>query len=103
MPWRRGEAAGAGLLVHPGLGLVYAIFRWEGEGERESLDRALAAVDHAAREGGGHLLLEELPMAAKPARDVFDVDPPSLELMRTLKQRFDPAGILNPGRFAGRL
>ncbi|MDP7572336.1 MAG: FAD-linked oxidase C-terminal domain-containing protein, partial [Myxococcota bacterium] len=35
-------------------------------------------------------------------RDVF-AGARGLDLMRSIKQRFDPAGILNPGRFAGRI
>jgi FAD/FMN-containing dehydrogenase len=34
---------------------------------------------------------------------VFGDPPEALPLMRTLKQRFDPAGVLNPGRFVGRI
>jgi glycolate oxidase FAD binding subunit len=37
----------------------------------------------------------------KRAHDVFGDPPGGLGIMRALKQRFDPQGILNPGRFAG--
>jgi glycolate oxidase FAD binding subunit len=32
---------------------------------------------------------------------VWGEPPDSLEIMRNIKQKFDPAGILNPGRFMG--
>ena len=89
---RRG---GAELIVHPGLGLVYALFQ-----DRE-LNPAIEGVEAAAREAGGTLLYESLAEFAKASRDVFGASDSSLALMRSLKQRFDPAGVLNPGRFAG--
>jgi glycolate oxidase FAD binding subunit len=39
----------------------------------------------------------------KERTDVFGPEPAALPLMRTLKQRFDPEGVLAPGRFCGRL
>jgi FAD/FMN-containing dehydrogenase len=54
-----------------------------------------------AREAGGSFRLEAAPPWAKRGRDVFGEPPPPL--LAELKQRFDPAGVLNPGRFAGRV
>jgi FAD/FMN-containing dehydrogenase len=39
----------------------------------------------------------------KAGRDVFDTSPETLAVSRDLKRRFDPGGVLNPGRFAGRI
>ena len=35
--------------------------------------------------------------------DCWGTPPDSLPLMRQIKSRFDPEGILNPGRFLGRI
>ncbi len=39
--------------------------------------------------------------AIKQRLPLWGADPQGLELMRTIKSHFDPAGILNPGRFVG--
>lgn len=96
--------AGAELLVYPGLGLIYASFGLDaqpGEPEAGSLDAALAAVERAVERGNGSWVLEELPARAKPGREVFGVAAATLSLMRVLKGRFDPRGVLNRGRFCG--
>ncbi|MGI8606519.1 MAG: FAD-linked oxidase C-terminal domain-containing protein [Gaiellaceae bacterium] len=33
--------------------------------------------------------------------EAWEPEPPAAGLMRRVKERFDPAGILNPGVFAG--
>jgi glycolate oxidase FAD binding subunit len=58
-------------------------------------------VTAVARTAGGAALLESAPLAVKNERDVFGGDPALLELTRSLKRRFDPHGVLNPGRFMG--
>ena len=40
---------------------------------------------------------------AKRSIDVWGRAPGTLDVMRTLKDQFDPAHVLNPGRFAGRI
>jgi glycolate oxidase FAD binding subunit len=92
-------AAGARLLVHPGLGLVYAGFAVrEAEGPG-----VFAAVRAAARAAGGSRVLEAGPAWAKRSGDVFGEPDAAGALARSLKLRFDPRGVLNPGRFQGLL
>ena len=86
--------AGVGAVAYPGAGLVYAI----GE-TRDDLE----AVDAAAAASGADLLLEALPDALLGVRDVFGEPGARIGILRALKERFDPAGILNPGRGQGRL
>jgi glycolate oxidase FAD binding subunit len=95
------RGAGAAILAHPGLGLLYAgLAVAEGDGER--LGAAFGAAARAARVGGGSWVLEAAPSWAKRGRDVFsDEHSGVLPLARALKARFDPQGVLNPGRFAG--
>ena len=60
----------------------------------------VASLRAAVESLGGHLVLTRAPAslasAVWPAREGVDVD-----LMRSLKQSLDPAGILAPGRFLG--
>jgi glycolate oxidase FAD binding subunit len=84
-------------LVQPGLGALGAVCELGG------LDAALAAAREAARAGRGSFAIESLPAPAKPGRDVFGEPGEAIALMRALKLRFDPGGVLNPGRFAGGL
>ena len=93
------QQAGATLAVQPGLGLIHARF---GAGGQAPL-RAWETVATVARAAGGAVLLESAPLAVKRERDVFGGDPALLALTRSLKQRFDPQAVLNPGRFMGRM
>ncbi len=84
------------LLIQPGLGLLYAGFAASEAGGLERVARAGSSV-------GASWVLEAAPASVKRECDVFGDDGTALALTRALKQRFDPAGRLNPGRFMGRL
>jgi glycolate oxidase FAD binding subunit len=92
-------AAGAALVAYPGLGLAWASFPAR---DAEAGARAFAAVAEAGRAGGGSWLLERGAAAARGDRDAFGDAAALLPLTRALKARFDPAGVLNPGRTLGR-
>ena len=46
-------------------------------------------------------MVEHCPVSLKKQIDVWGGQPEAIEIMRRLKRKFDPAGILNPGRFVG--
>lgn len=52
-------------------------------------------------EASGSLMVLKQPADAK--LDCWGTPPDSLPLMREIKRRFDPEGILNPGRFLGHI
>jgi len=54
-------------------------------------------------EADGTRRLEEAPVAAREGREVFGGAAGTLALERALKRSYDPAGILNPGRFVAGL
>jgi glycolate oxidase FAD binding subunit len=93
----------ASLLAHAGTGLVYARFArrdWGGE----DLDQLAAVVADArsfAVEREGSLVVETCPTALKRRVDVWGEIGPPLKLMQSLKERLDPRGTLNPGRYVG--
>jgi hypothetical protein len=78
--------------VDPGLGVVHA---------RGDLDapETLETLREAARSRGGFMTFERLPEAWQRRFDVFGEGPGGEDLMAIIKRKFDPAGILNPGRF----
>ena len=43
----------------------------------------------------------DAPDEVRDRVDVWGPDPSALALMRRLKERFDPAGVCNPGGFVG--
>ena len=56
-----------------------------------------------AQQRRGHVVMAAAPTELKQGVDVWGPSPPSLAIMREIKQQFDPQGILSPGRFIARL
>ncbi len=93
--------SGVPVVVHPGLRLVYASFALASADDAAGAARAFEAAAAAARMATGGFRCEAAPPSAKRNRDVFGPAADELPLVRALKQRFDPRGVLSPGRFAG--
>jgi glycolate oxidase FAD binding subunit len=72
---------------------------WVAEPERETLPRRFADLLSLALRCGGHAVMFAAPPAGKENIDVWGAPPPTLALMRKIKNEFDPKGLLNPGRF----
>jgi glycolate oxidase FAD binding subunit len=53
------------------------------------------------RPTGGSVVILRAPQTLRPAPDPWDCQSDALPLMREIKRRFDPNGILSPGRFVG--
>jgi glycolate oxidase FAD binding subunit len=79
------ERAGARLVGRAGLGVAWVTLP------------DVSALDEVRREFGG-VVLDRPPGVEL---DAWEPEPPAAGLMRRVKDRFDPAGILNPGVFAG--
>jgi glycolate oxidase FAD binding subunit len=95
------RAAGASLLAYPGLQLVYASFALDASPADRELEAIFQKVKSVARSAEGSYVCEAAPTSAKAGRDMFDDLGASGSIVRELKRRFDPTGVLNPGRFAG--
>jgi glycolate oxidase FAD binding subunit len=70
----------------------------------ENLDTSTSLVTSSralARNAGAALICERLPGQMKEGIDVWGGEPEGMEIMRRIKRRFDPDGILAPGRFVG--
>ncbi len=95
------RARGASLLAYPGLRLVYASFSLDAAPAEREVDAIFREVEAIAERAGGGYVCEAAPPAAKAGRDMFGALGSSAPIVRALKRRFDPTGVLNPGRFAG--
>lgn len=81
-----------------GVGLIYS--RWATAGARpETVAMTLAGLRAELALLNGYAVVEEAPPALAGNLDVWGPPPEGIELMRSLRARWDPAGILNPGRY----
>ncbi len=83
--------SGAEWWASPGVGLAH----WSFGGDAGAVRVARADAESA----GGSLVIMVATPDVVEAAGAWGTAPPTLELMRRLKEQFDPGGILNPGRF----
>lgn len=83
-----------------GTGVIRAVLRGA-ENRLEALIAGLEQLRRRFEEPGGYLILEQAPLEVKERVAVWGRPPGGLFLMRRLKERLDPNGRLNPGRFVG--
>jgi glycolate oxidase FAD binding subunit len=91
------------LVSHITAGIVYSAWPFP---QDENVQRPLDLVNtlrHAVARLGGSLVVEACSPALKEKIDVWGEPAADFPLVRRLKEQFDPKGILNPGRFLGRL
>ena len=96
-PWR---VRATGLM---GNGVVYVIFSDfpDGAVPVQHVADTIANLRDAAANVGGNLIVESAPTALKRQIDVWGSVGRSFELMKAIKTRMDPIGLLNVGRFVG--
>lgn len=84
-------------LVHmsSGLGMLRFV------SDKEKVEEKLEKLRLFCQEKSGFLTILEAPIKIKQKLDVWGYAGNSLDLMRRIKQQFDPKNILNPGRFVG--
>ena len=84
--------AGLRVSIDPGLGVVHA------RGKISNVE-ALRAIRTLAEQSGGFAIFEKVPEAWRAEVDVFGSLGGTESLVESLKAKFDPDGILNPGRY----
>lgn len=87
------------LLAHAAVAALYAAL----EGDEPAVIAILQALRPQMHALQGHVIVESAPAPLRAKLDAWDEPGASFRLMRALKQKFDPNGILNPGRFVGGL
>ncbi len=85
------------LVSYPARGVISVAFETDPSGI-DALFEEVAAVTAA---GHGSYFWESVPPAVKNQRNVFGAASETEALSRAIKQRFDPKGVLSPGRSAG--
>jgi glycolate dehydrogenase FAD-binding subunit len=106
---RRMEEAGkelgatTALFCHAGTYIIYGRYRWESHDARppELMRQVLSGLRAHCVSAGGHMVVERVRSEVKNGFDVWGYEAAALEIMRRIKQEFDPRGLLNPGRFVG--
>ena len=88
-----------------GNGVVYIIFSDfpDGEVPVQHVADTIVNLRDAAANVGGNLIVESAPTALKRQIDVWGPIGRSFELMKAIKTKLDPIGLLNVGRFVGRI
>ncbi len=61
----------------------------------------IGAFTAEAAKNDGNLIVEAAPRALKEKVSVWGRPRSDTVVMRRLKEKIDPAGVLNPGRFVG--
>jgi glycolate dehydrogenase FAD-binding subunit len=87
-------------VLYPTLGFAFV------SGEPAQVHAVVRAVEDgraALAPLGGSLVLTAAPAAVRARADVWGAPPPSLALMRRVKEALDPGSHLAPGRFVGGL
>jgi glycolate dehydrogenase FAD-binding subunit len=86
-------AAGtAEIVARAGVGLVYA------SSAADDGPKMVAALGTAADAAGGYAVVEVAPLPLKTRLPLWGAPPEGLELMRRLREKFDPQRIMIPGR-----
>ena len=70
-------------------------------GRETALPTSSLAARTAAHALDGRAVIERCPAGVKARFDVWDDVGDSIEVMRRLKEQYDPGRTLNPGRFVG--
>jgi glycolate oxidase FAD binding subunit len=86
-------------LGYSGIGLAFKRIWPEHTVDAATLNLALAGMRSALAPVGGYVVVEEAPVSFGATLDRFGPAPQSLGLSEQLRRSWDPAGILNPGRY----
>jgi glycolate oxidase FAD binding subunit len=91
-------------VAYPTLGLAFVTGGAPPASGPDAFAAAVAEARARLSTGAGSLVIHDVPLALRVSgTDVWGAPPPAWPIMRRLKERFDPEGRLNAGRFVGGL
>ena len=115
-PSPSGRATAPAIVADPGFGTIKLLW-WPhvdqdpqgpsenaGNPDSTALRELLETIRDLTRQAGGAAVIEQCPLPVKRGIDVWDgsaYGDREVQIMRQIKEKFDPTGILNPGRFLG--
>ena len=86
-------------MSHYACGIVYGLLRPSATTPTNTLVEMVERLRKKVASLGGHVVVESAPALVREQLDVWGPPSGPLGLMRSLKRRFDPQGLLNRGRF----
>ena len=86
------------LLTNITHGVTYSYW-WVDNGTIDSLKGLVDGLRCLADKFDGHAIVEVCPTELKREIDVWGINGPQTQLMGRIKEQYDPAGTLSPGRF----
>ena len=82
-----------------GSGVLYLVIPVASDTDFQQLADALTQLRQSVMTARGNLIIETAPSELKRYIDVWGSVGGTLSLMKQVKAKFDPDGLLNPGRF----
>ncbi len=97
------QAAGVGcaFIGHAGNGILRTYVLQSDAGKTEPLVDLIGKFTAEAVKQDGNLVVESCPSELKAKISVWGQSRTDVVMMRRLKEKMDPFGVLNPGRFVG--
>ena len=94
------ESSGAQVKLHGNSGLGWV--QWPAApNDGDDIKKEIEWVRSHCQRNGGFLSLLQAPASLKQTVDVWGYTGNALQVMRNIKQKFDPRQLLSPGRFVG--
>ncbi|MXY21840.1 MAG: FAD-binding oxidoreductase [Dehalococcoidia bacterium] len=90
-------------LAEPGFGTVEASWFGPSDTPADPLITMVAKLRKQVSQLGGTAVIQRCPPDVKARVDVWGEDHLGIDVMRRMKRLYDPNGIMNPGRFVGRI
>jgi glycolate oxidase FAD binding subunit len=90
-------------ICHSGNGILYSYLPLEKNlrSKEESILKLIGDFTQEAVKREGNLVVEASPLSVKKKVNVWGQRRSDFRVFQSLKEKLDPGGILNPGRFVG--